>query len=71
MRGSTVWYCTELLLTPPGRPWKATDNKTYRGYYMAERRDEISLLVLTKIFFQHGKRNFVSPSDHVMFYLLY
>ena len=23
------------------------------------------------IFFQHEKRNFVSPSDHVMFYLLY
>ena len=24
-----------------------------------------------EIFFQHEKRNFVSPSDHVMFYLLY
>ena len=34
----------------------------HRGYYMAARRDEISLRVL--------KRNFVSPSDHVMFYLL-
>ena len=26
---------------------------------------------LLKIFFQHEKRNFVSPSGHVMFYLLY
>ena len=42
----------------------------YRGYYMAARRYEISLRVL-KYFFQHKKRNLVSPSDHVMFYLLY
>ena len=26
---------------------------------------------LVKYFFQHEKRNFVSPSNHVMFYLLY
>ena len=25
----------------------------------------------SEIFFQHEKRNFVSPSGHVMFYLLY
>ena len=52
-----------------------------RGYYMAARRYEISLRVLTNIsrvsaanewnIFQHEKRNFVSPSGHVMFYLLY
>ena len=42
----------------------------YKGYYMAARRYEISLRVL-KYFFQHKKRNFVSASDHVMFYLLY
>ena len=49
---------------------------------MAARRYEISLRVvekyfthslrsLMKYFFQHEKRNFVSPSDHVMFCLLY
>ena len=37
---------------------------------MTARRYEISLLVLKNIF-QHEKRNFVSPSGHVMFYLLY
>ena len=53
-----------------------------RGYYMAARRYEISLRLLTyilrvsadnerNIFFQHEKRNFVSPSEHVKFYLLY
>ena len=26
---------------------------------------------MNEIFFQHEKRNLVSPSDHVMFYLLY
>ena len=36
---------------------------------MAVREYEISLWVL-KYVFQHEKRNFVSPSDHVMFYLL-
>ena len=50
--------------------------RSYRGYYMAARRYEISLWVLkilrtSDIFFQHEKRNFVSPSGHVMFYLLY
>ena len=49
----------------------------HRGYYMAARRYEISLRVLknmlslVKYFFQQEKRNFVSPSDHVIFYLLY
>ena len=48
---------------------------------MAARRYEISLRVLKNIsrvsaanewnIFQHKKRNFVSPSGHVMFYLLY
>ena len=44
---------------------------------MAARRYEISLQVLknirerVKYFFQHEKRNFVSPNDHVIFYLLY
>ena len=48
---------------------------------MAARRYKISFRVLkifhewaqwtSEIFFQHEKRNFVSPSGHVMFYLLY
>ena len=52
-----------------------------RGYYMAMWRYKISLRVLKIISlircihswntFQHSKRNFVSPSGHVMFYLLY
>ena len=37
---------------------------------MAARRYEISRRVLKNIF-QHQKRNFVSPSDHVIFFLLY
>ena len=37
---------------------------------MAARRYEISFRVLINIF-QHEKRNFVSPSGHVIFYLLY
>ena len=54
---------------------------TYRGYYMAARRYEIYLRVLKNIsrvsaanewnIFQHEKKNFVSPSDHVIFFLLY
>ena len=36
----------------------------YRGYYMATRRYDISLIL------EHEKRNFVSLSGHVMFYLL-
>ena len=56
----------------------------HRGYYMAARRYEISLRVIYHSsnislvrcahswnIFQHEKRNFVSPSGHVMFYLLY
>ena len=46
---------------------------------MAVQRYEFSLLVLKKyfidltreIFFQHEKRNFVSPRGHVMFYKFY
>ena len=49
---------------------------------MAARRYEISFRVLkkyftserseqVKYFFQHEERIFVSPSDHVIFYLLY
>ena len=44
---------------------------------MAARRYEISLRVLKnillvrEIFFHHEKRDFVSPSGHVIFYLLY
>ena len=44
--------------------------KLYKGYYMAAPRYEISLRVLKNIF-QHEERNFVSPSDHVIFFLLY
>ena len=47
---------------------------------MTARRYEISLRLLkkyftserserVKYFFQHEKRNFVSPSDHVIFYI--
>ena len=36
---------------------------------MAARRYEISLRV-SKYIFQHQERNFVSPTDHVMFCLL-
>ena len=53
----------------------------YRGYYMAARRYESFSSSVEKYFtserskrvkyFQHEKRNFVSPSDHVMLYLLY
>ena len=43
---------------------------------MAARRYEISLRVLKNIrervkYFQHEKRHFVSPSAHVVFYLLH
>ena len=44
---------------------------------MAAGRYEISLRVLKnillvrEIFFQHEKRDFVSPRGHVIFYLLY
>ena len=54
---------------------------SYKGYYVAPWRYEFlfecwkifhSFAALTReIFFQHEKRNFVSPSGHVMFYLLY
>ena len=40
-----------------------------RGYYIAAQRYEISLGVLKNIC-RHEKINFVSPSDHVIFFLL-
>ena len=46
------------------------ENLSHRRYYMAKRRYEISLRVLKNIS-QHAKRNFVSSSDHAMFYLLH
>ena len=46
-------------------------SRIYRGYYMAARKYEISLRVLKNISRVHSKRNFVSLSGHVMFYLLY
>ena len=39
----------------------------HRGYYMAMQRYEISPRVLKNIF-QHEKRNFVSPSNHLIFF---
>ena len=52
-----------------------------RGYYMAARRYEIShecwkifhewVPRTSEMFLQHEKKNFISPSGHVMFYLLY
>ena len=52
-----------------------------RGYYMAAQKYKIFLQVLKNLsrvsranewnIFQHEKRNFVSPSDHVMLCLLY
>ena len=54
---------------------------SHRGCYMAARRYKISLCVLkifhewaqqtSEIFFQQEKRDFVSPSSHVMFFSLY
>ena len=38
-----------------------------RGYYMAELRYEI----ISKYFFLHEKKNVVSPSEDVIFFLLY
>ena len=53
----------------------------YRGYYIAAQRHEISLWVLQNIswvsegnkwnIFQHEKSSSVSPSGHVMFYLVH
>ena len=45
--------------------------RIYRVYYLAARRYEFSLWVPSEMFFQHEKGNFVSPSGHVMFYVLY
>ena len=53
-----------------------------RGYYMTAQRYKFDLRVLNNVsglspannwnsMFQHKKRNFISPSGHVIFYLLY
>ena len=34
-------------------------------YFTSERSEQV------KYFFQHERRNYLSPSDHVIFYLLY
>ena len=39
--------------------------------YRIEEVDNHRKRRMSEIFFQHEKRNFVSPSGHVMFYLLY
>ena len=67
-----TWYCIGAYII---------QRLINKGYYMAVRRYEISSSSVEKYFkseyservnfFQHEKRNLVSPSDHVMFYLLY
>ena len=74
LRASTTWCWENLLLVVVlvleltgllFTLWRHSFHcALYRGYYMAAWRYEISLRVLKK-------RNFVSPSGHVMFYLLY
>ena len=77
-----IWHTHGLVLvSETGFMLTLWYNNIHRGYYMAARRYEISLRVLKNIsrvsaanewnIFQHEKRNFVSPSGHVMFYLLY
>ena len=51
------------------------------GYYLAARRYKVFLRVLKRYFrsersirvkiFQHEERNFITPSDHEMSFLLY
>ena len=79
-----VTVISMLLLThfPPNHPCRYLPlHRIYRGYYMAARRYQISLWVLKNIsrvsaanewniFSTHQKRNFVSPSGHVMFYFI-
>ena len=71
-----AFYCISLLARF-FRSSALNESLKQRGYYMAARRYEISLRVLKnialtrEIFFQHEERNFVSPSGHVMFSLLY
>ena len=50
------WYVADIT-------WPRGDTK-----FLSECR---KILRTSEIFFQHEKRNFVSPSDHVIFYLLY
>ena len=49
----------------PGGVADPAIGSVHRGYYVARGDKTI------EIFFQHERRNFVSPSGHVMFYLLY
>ena len=79
-----VTVISMLLLThfPPNHPCRYLPlHRIYRGYYMAARRYQISLWVLKNIsrvsaanewniFSTRQKRNFVSPSGHVMFYFI-
>ena len=79
-----VTVISMLLLThfPPNHPCRYLPlHRIYRGYYMAAWRYQISLWVLKNIsrvsaanewniFSTHQKRNFVSPSGHVMFYFI-
>ena len=39
--------------------------RVLKNIFMSERSKQV------KYFFQHEKRNFISPSNHAMFYLLY
>ena len=70
-----ILYCTvevNNIFTARAEPKKFIEYITWpRGdtsvekYFTSERSERV------KYFFQREKRNFVSPSDHVMFYLLY
>ena len=86
LTGHSLGVCSQISVNDRknlmAKPYDITYTYSiYRGYYMAARRYEISLRVLKNIsrvsaanewnIFQHSKRNFVSPSGHVMFYLLY
>ena len=79
-----VTVISMLLLThfPLNHPCRYQPlHRIYRGYYMAVQRYQISLWVLKNIsrvsaanewniFSTRHKRNFVSPSGHVMFYFI-
>ena len=42
IREARLYGTVRGIYLPPGRPWKTTDNRTCKGYYMAERGYEIS-----------------------------
>ena len=62
-------FCFVLLLfiwrILHGRAGIRNFSSSVEKYFTSDRSEQV------KYFFQHEKRNFVSPSDHVMFYLLY